>query len=136
MRAVLVLALLSGTAAAESWEVRVPEHVQIPLGTAPPISIELAVDRGTSVSKDAAVIIDLALPKGASVKKARLARTDAVDPEADAPRFAVPVRGDALGTYSLEVRLRFWACAAKTCRPVDARRVVEVNVVPEEYPGK
>jgi hypothetical protein len=135
VKALLALALWTGTAAADSWEVRVPERLGVQMGSTKPVSLELACDRGTTISKDAAVIIDLAADEGIAVKKPRLSRADAADPEADAPRFAVPVRGDALGEHALRVRLRFWACAAKTCRPVDVRRTVQVTVIPGESPA-
>jgi hypothetical protein len=63
-----------------------------------------------------------------SVKRRRLGRTDAVDPEADAPRFAVPLRADNAGDFALRVRLRFWLCGQKICKPVDAKRTVTVAV--------
>jgi hypothetical protein len=63
-----------------------------------------------------------------TVKHHRLARADAVDPEADAPRFAVPVKADAAGDYAIKVRARFWVCTSRTCKPVDVRRTVAVAV--------
>jgi hypothetical protein len=74
------------------------------------------------------VILDLA-PEGAvTVKKRRLGRSDAVDPEADALRFAVPLRADAPGDFALKLHLRFWLCGTKVCKPIDARRSVTVAV--------
>jgi len=100
-----VLALALGAPAAAQgdpgWDVRVAERVEVAAGATAPLSIAIAVDRGLTVSKDAAVILDLAPDPGASVKKRRLGRGDAVDPDADAPRFVVPVRGDAPGNRRL-----------------------------------
>ena len=73
------------------WEVRVPERVDAVAGEAGTLPIAIAVDRGLSVSRDAPVIVDLA-GAGLGLKKTRLGRADAVDPGADAPRFAVPLR--------------------------------------------
>ena len=110
------------------WDVRVAERVEVASGQSAPLSVAIAVDRGLSVSRDAAVILDLAPDDGASVKKRRLGRSDAVDPDADAPRFVVPVRGDAPGDHPVRLHLRFWLCGARTCRPIDVRRTAVVSV--------
>ena len=110
------------------WDVRVPERIDVAVGQAAPLSIAIAVDRGLTVSKDAAVILDLALDAGASVKKRRLGRGDAMDPDADAPRFVVPVRGDDPGDHAVRLHLRFWLCGARACRPIDVRRTATISV--------
>ena len=125
----IALLLLASAAYADSWELRVPERVEIAEGASGTLPIAIAVDRGLSISKDAAVIIDVAPEGGVSVKRRRLGRTDAVDPDADQPRFAVPVHGDAAGDFALKLHIRFWVCAKKTCKPVDAWRSVAVAVV-------
>jgi hypothetical protein len=130
-RAALVLLLLATRAHAEreaGWELRVAERTEVAPGATAPLAISLAVDRGLTVSKDAPVIVDLDPDPGATVKKKRLGRGDAVDPEADAPRFAVAVRGEAPGDHPLRVRVRFWLCGAKRCRPVEADRVTTIAV--------
>jgi hypothetical protein len=110
------------------WDLRVSERVEVAAGATAPLTIALAVDRGLVVSKDAAVIIDLAPDAGIAVKKKRLGRGDAVDPEADAPRFAVPVRADAAGDHVMRLRVRFWLCGTRSCRPIDVRRTATVAV--------
>lgn len=110
------------------WELRIPAQVAVEAGATAPLPIAIAVDRGLTVSKDAAVIIDLAPEDGASVKKKRLGRGDAVDPEADAPRFAVALRGDAPGEHALGLHVRFWLCGTRSCRPVDVRRTATIAV--------
>jgi hypothetical protein len=117
------------------WEVRVPERVELAPGVQGALPIAIAVDRGRAVSKDAAVIVDLAPPDGVTVKRRRLGRSDAVDPEADAPRFEVPVRAAAAGEHVVRVRVRFWLCAAKTCRPIDVRRTTTLAVVAPSEPA-
>jgi len=128
----VALALLVGTPAEAErdpgWDVRVAERVEVAAGQAAPLAIALAVDRGLTVSKDAAVIIDLAPDAGLTVKKKRLGRGDAVDPEADAPRFAVNVRGDAPGDHVVRLHVRFWLCGTKSCWPIDVRRATTVAV--------
>jgi hypothetical protein len=123
-----LLLLSSSASAAPGWEVRVPERVEVAAGQAGPVAVAIAVDRGLTVSKDAPVIIDLAPEAGASLKKRRLGRADAVDPGADAPRFVVNVKGDAAGEHALVIRVRFWLCAARTCRPIDVVKTAVVAV--------
>jgi hypothetical protein len=137
IRGVAVAAALAlgvaGSAQAQrvpGWEVRVAERVELAVGATAALPIALAVDRGLTVSRDADVIVDLDVEPGCAVKKKRLGRGDAVDPEADAPRFAVSVRGDAPGDHVVRVRVRFWLCGDKTCRPIDVRRVATIVVAP------
>jgi hypothetical protein len=108
--------------------VRVPERVEVAVGATGQLALAIAVDRGLVVSRDAPVIIDLAPEAGASLKKRRIGRGDAVDPGADAPRFVVNVKGDAAGEHGLRIRVRFWLCAARTCRPIDVVKTATVAV--------
>ena len=110
------------------WELRVAERVELTPGGTGTIPISIAVDRGLTVSRDANVIVDLVAPTGVTIRKRRVGRSDAVDPEADAPRFAVPVRGDTAGDHTVRVRVRFWLCGGKSCRPIDVRRTAIVAV--------
>jgi hypothetical protein len=128
VKALLVLLALSGAASADTWELKVPERVELTAGTSGTLPISLAVDRGKTISKDAGIVVDLAPEGGLAVKKRRLSRADAVDPDADAPRFAVPLHSEAAGDFVLRVRLRFWVCGQKVCKPVDVRRNVTVAV--------
>lgn len=141
MKALALLAISSAwvaTAHAQpreaGWELRVPERVEVAAGATAPLELSIAVDRGLTVSKDAAVMLDLDPEAGASVKKKRLGRGDAVDPGADAPRFAIAVRGDAPGEHPVRVRVRFWLCGARSCRPVDVRKVATVVVAENARP--
>jgi hypothetical protein len=127
-----VLALLvsapAGAQREPGWDLRVAERVEVAAGASAPLAIVLAVDRGLTVSKDAAVMIDLAPDPGVTVKKKRLGRSDAVDPEADAPRFAVNLRGDTPGDHVVRLHVRFWLCGTKRCRPVEVRRTATIAV--------
>ena len=130
-RCVVLLALMSRPAVAQrerGWDLRIVERLEVAAGATAPLTIALAVDRGLTVSKDAAVIIDIAPDAGVTVKKKRLGRSDAVDPEADAPRFAVNVRGDAPGEHAMRLHVRFWLCGTRSCRPIDVRRSITVAV--------
>jgi len=110
------------------WDLRVAERVEVVAGQAAPLAVALAVDRGLTVSKDAAVIIDLDSDAGVTIKKKRLGRGDAVDPEADAPRFAITVRGDTPGDHVVRLHVRFWLCGTRSCRPIDVRRVTTIAI--------
>lgn len=129
----VLLAALAITARAEAqrqpgWEVRVAERVEVAPGVGGAIAISIAVDRGLTVSRDAPVIVDLVAPAAVAIRKRRLGRGEAVDPEADAPRFAVPVRATDVGDHAVKIRVRFWVCGARACRPVDVRRSAVVAV--------
>jgi len=127
--ALVVLAAAPAAAQREpGWDVRVAERVELAAGATGPLAIAIAVDRGLTVSKDAAVIVDLAPEAGVTVKKRRLGRGDAVDPEADAPRFAVAVKADAPGEHKVQLHVRFWLCGTRSCRPIDVRRTATVAV--------
>lgn len=128
--AALVVLLAAGTAHADAYDVRIPDKLELTAGTPGTLGITITLDRGLTISRDAALQIDLAPDAGVSIKRLRLSRTDAVDPEADAPRFAIAVKSDAAGAYNIKVHAKFWLCATHTCRPIDVRRTVSVTVSP------
>jgi len=127
MRALLVV-LLVGTASAQDqgFEVKVPDKLDAVVGEPATLPITIAVDRGLVISKDAPVILDVAASGGVSTRKPRLGRPDAVDPEADAPRFAVTLKISGPGEHVVKVRLRMWLCGGRSCRPLDVRRTTVV----------
>jgi hypothetical protein len=126
---VLLLALAAPAYAQQPGsEVRVPEKLEVAVGASAALPIAIAVDRGLTVSKDGPVIVDVTADAGVTIKKRRLLRADAVDPEADAPRFEVTVRGETAGEVVVKLRVRFWLCGGKSCRPVDLRRQTTVAV--------
>jgi len=130
VKTALLLLLVAGTAYAEpGWELRVPERIELVAGTPGSLPVAIAVDRGQTISKDGGLILDLATD-GVTIKKKRLGRGDAVDPDAEAPRFAVPVHADAAGDFTVRLHVRFWLCGTKACKPIDARRTVAVAVTP------
>lgn len=130
-RAVLLSLLIAQTAHAQGWEVRIPEKVEVTLGEVATLPIAIAVDRGLVISKDAPVIVDVtATPASVSTRKPRLGRPDAVDPEADAPRWAVPLKATAAGDHVVKIRLRMWLCGGRSCRPLDVKRQATIVVSP------
>ena len=124
----LALLLLASTAYAQGWEVRVPDKLEVTLGEVATLPIAIAVDRGLVISKDAPVIVDVTATGGLSTRKPRLGRADAVDPEADAPRFAVPLKTTAAGEHVVKIRLRMWLCGGRSCRPLDVRKQATIVV--------
>lgn len=141
MRLVAAL-VLAGLAVARAeaqrdagWELRIPERVELVAGASGTLPIALALDRGLSISKNAQLIVDLAPDAAITVKRRRLGRADAVDPDADAPRFAIALRADTPGDFGVRVRLRFWLCGNRVCRPVEARRNVAIAVAPAAPPA-
>ena len=131
---VLAPASPAGAQREPGWEVRIPERIDVVLGGAAVLPIAIAVDRGLAVSKDAPVIVDLA-GAGLGIRKPRLGRADAVDPGADAPRFAVPLRPPAAGELSVRVQIRLWLCSSRVCRPLELRREAKVVVAPAPPPA-
>jgi hypothetical protein len=126
--AALLLLVAAPAIAGPGWELHVPERVELAAGATGTLAIDIAVDRGQTISKDAGLVLDLAPDGGVSLRRRRLGRGDAVDPDADAPRFAIPLRGAAAGEFTLKLHVRFWLCGTKVCKPVDARRTVAVSV--------
>jgi hypothetical protein len=129
-RLALLIVLSARVAAAQDpvgYKLDVPEHLDFAVGDGS-LPITIAIERGQTVSKDAGLTLDIAPDAGVVVKRRRLARTDAIDPDEDSPRFAIPVRGDAPGDFTLKLHLRFWLCGMKVCRPIDARRTVTIRV--------
>jgi hypothetical protein len=124
----LALLLLASSAYAQGFDVRVPDKVEVSLGETATLPITVAVDRGLVISKDAPVIVDVAPPAGVSTRKPRLGRADAVDPEADAPRFAVALKTTAPGDHVVKIRVRMWLCGGRSCRPLDVRRQATIVV--------
>ena len=131
MRSLVLLLLLASTASAQrnaGWDVRIPERVEVALGETGQLAISIAVDRGFTISKDAPVILDVTAAAGVTTRKPRLGRPDAVDPEADAPRFAVALKPVAAGEHVVKIRLRMWLCGGRSCRPLDVKRQATVVV--------
>jgi hypothetical protein len=126
--AVIALAARADAQRDTGWELKIPERVELVNGASGTLPIAFTVDRGRTISKDAGLTIDLAPDAAVQIKKRRLVRADAVDPEADAPRFAIPIRAETAGDFSVRVRIQFWLCGQKVCRPVEARRTVIVAV--------
>jgi hypothetical protein len=77
------------------------------------------------------VILDV-IATGVTTRKPRMGRSDAVDPEADAPRFAVPLKTATAGEFVVKIRLRMWLCGGRSCRPLDVKRQTTVAVTAQK----
>lgn len=107
-----------------------------------PVALELQVDSAADL--DLAVIpvdgfrvdlhgpVRIAFEQGepghVAIKKRQLSRRDALDPQSEAPRFRVPVRGIRAGHERVSIRYRFWLCRSKICRPVRGKVVITARV--------
>src|SRR5580658_7846110 len=76
---------------APGYDIRIPEQLALVAGGSGALKLSVAVDRGLTISRDAALIVDLAPDAALAIRKTRLGRGDAVDPEAESPRFEVAV---------------------------------------------
>ena len=124
----LAFALRAEAQGSAGWDLRVPERVELAAGATGTLPIAITIDRGQTISKDGGLVLDLAPDPGVAVKRRRLGRADAVDPDDEAPHFAIPLRAEATGDFTVKLHLRLWLCGTKVCRPVDARRTVTVSV--------
>jgi hypothetical protein len=94
----VILAVIASVA------VSVPERVMVAVGATAPITIAIADKRSIE-----GMIVDVVPEAGVTVKKQRLATLE------------VPVRGDAAGEHAVAIRVRYWACRAHACWPVDVK---------------
>jgi hypothetical protein len=121
---------IHGAAAQEvaPWTLEVSDRLELAPGHVGAIQITLRGRDRFVVARNGLLIDLVPSGRGISVRQRRYQRGDAIDAEADAPAFSIPVRAEMVGDYSLEVRVRFWICTAKICEPVDTRRVTAVTV--------
>jgi hypothetical protein len=110
-----------------AWEVAIDERLELVVGTVANAKVRLRGRGRYSVARSG-LLIDLKPARGLGVRQRRYQRGDAVDGEAAEASFSIPVRGEAVGAHALELRVRFWVCAAKSCLPVDERRTVAIEV--------
>lgn len=133
MKRWIVVAIAVATRAeaqrAPSWELQVPARLEVSAGSVGTLPIAIAVERGQTISRDADLILDLAPEPGVSIKRRRLGRADAVDPNDEMPRYAVPISVARAGDFAIKLHLQFWMCGTKICRPIDARRTVTVSAI-------
>ncbi|HEY4244573.1 MAG TPA: hypothetical protein VGM88_32390 [Kofleriaceae bacterium] len=90
-----------------SVAVSVPERVTVPATQTASIALVISDDRSIE-----GTIVDVTPEAGVSVKKRRLG---------PGATFEIAVRGEAAGEHAVAIRVRYWACRAHACWPVDVR---------------
>jgi hypothetical protein len=105
--------------------IAVPAPVAVGQGGA--ISVTVAAEPGYTISRDGPLRIAVTAPTGLVMAKRRYARADAADARADDPRFDLRFKVEAVGEHTVAMTLRFWVCAARSCRPVSLERTVLVR---------
>jgi hypothetical protein len=122
----------SGPSASSSapapWSIELSERLELAPGAVGPVRIVLRGRGRHSVAQSGLRLDLMPSARGISVRQRRYQRSEAVEAEAAEPSFSIPVRAEAAGAYTLEVRVRFWVCTAKSCQPVDERRTIAVEV--------
>ncbi|HUH02839.1 MAG TPA: hypothetical protein VML75_12665 [Kofleriaceae bacterium] len=106
--------------------ITIVDPAPVAVGERGAISVTIAAEAGYSISREGPLSITVTAPPGIDPHKKRYARADAADARADDPRFDLRYQVQAAGEHRLDVRLRFWVCATRSCRPVDAQRTVVV----------
>ena len=141
MRLLLGLAAVLATAGAASgqsteYRIELGPVASLEVGQPGSQTLTLTPLRGRRISRDGPLLIDVVVDpaEGLKLTRTRLRLRDAVDPEAHAPRFEIPLVGERPGSYQLELDIRFWICARRTCRPVRERRRAPVEVVGPKAP--
>ena len=123
----VVVALASVAAAAgATYELRVPESVEVSPTVASTVSLTIAGTGTRTISKEGPIRIDLSSPT-LTLPRTRYERRHAADPAAETPRFDLKFTAPTAGDHELVLALRFWVCGAKTCRPVRASKTIIVK---------
>jgi hypothetical protein len=91
------------------------------------VAIEPTV-KGVHTNRDFPLRYKVEASPGLRVEKAELRRADAVDPNADNPRFEIPVTGGAPGAQQVTVQMRFAICSDTWCVPQARTVSVPIDV--------
>lgn len=132
---VLLLVALASAAAAggATYELRVPDAVDVEPAVASTVSLTLAGTGTRTISRDGPIRIELSSPT-LTLPRTRFERRHAADPAAETPRFDLKFTAPTAGDHDLVLALRFWVCGAKTCRPVRATKTIMVHAVAPAAP--
>ena len=138
MRGLLVVVLVAAAsvaaAAGATYELRVPETVEVKPDDSTTVSLTIAGTGTKTISKEGPIRIDLSSPT-LTLPRTRYERRHAADPAAETPRFDLKFTAPTAGDHELVLALRFWICGARTCRPVRATKTIAVRATaPQEAP--
>jgi ABC-type Fe3+-hydroxamate transport system substrate-binding protein len=91
------------------------------------VAIEPTV-KGVHTNREFPLRYKVEASPGLKVEKGELRRADAVDPNADNPRFEIPVTGAAPGAQQVTVQMRFAICSDTWCVPQARTVSVPIDV--------
>ncbi|MCG8416826.1 MAG: hypothetical protein MJE77_02640 [Proteobacteria bacterium] len=138
----MVCLLATGPSSAQQQAERAPSH-DIALtvqkttvaGDVGSLTLVIAPRPGYSISRDGPLVVSLAVTpeRGIDLSRRRYRRRHSVDARAATPRFDLAYRAVRTGRYTATVRMRFWVCGKRTCRPVRETRRVSIEV--DQSPG-
>jgi hypothetical protein len=128
--ALVLLALPAHADDQKEYELRPGDAVTLAAGAKGAASLTIAPTAGHRLDAGAPFSLRLSIAPASGVKlpRRRLALADAADAKAEAPRFDLPIVADTPGDYKLTADVRFWICAARTCRPVHDQVTIDVTV--------
>jgi len=139
--AVLVEAMATRVARADEaapaqYAIVLPTAVESEPGAVDTVSLTIAARPGYTISHDGPLVVNLAVAPetGFGLPKRQYTREDAADARADNPRFDLRYSPSQAGEYHLTVRVRFWVCTRRTCRPVREIRDVSIRVAAKAPP--
>ncbi len=135
--AAMSLCLAAGPAAARAgaplpdrYQISLPARMELDQGHSGAASLTIAPDPGYAISQTGPLLVALAVSPepGLELPRRRYHRGQAADRLAAAPRFDLALRAARAGRYRLTVRILFWLCRGRTCRPIRTAREVAVEV--------
>jgi hypothetical protein len=86
------------------------------------------LEKGVHVNREFPLKYRISASAGLSLAKTELARSDAVDPGAETPRFEIPVSATAAGAQQVTVQMRFAICSDAWCVPQQKTITVAIDV--------
>jgi hypothetical protein len=132
LSALAVVALLRAEASASEpseppWQLELRAPAPVTTGAVATVALTLG-GRGRHQLARSGLVLELSPSPGLSVRQRRYQRRDAIEPDAAALAFELPVRGEAAGRHLLTLRVQFWVCTPRLCVPIELRREVVVEV--------
>jgi hypothetical protein len=86
------------------------------------------LQKGIHVNREFPLKYKVETSAGLKVEKLEWKRSDAVDPDAENPRFEIPVWGGARGAQQVAVQMRFAICSDAWCVPQTRTVTVAIDV--------
>ena len=91
------------------------------------VSVE-PLEKGIHVNREFPLRYKVEPSAGLRVARTELKRGDAVDPNAENPRFEIPVTGVARGEQQVVVQMRFAICSDAWCVPQTKTVTIAIDV--------